>query len=235
MAFHYIFAALLTFAASAAEPAAATGAWEQIHEDGTVSTLIVSDKHFSVAHYDRDPATFLSTRGGSWSVGEDGALRLNWEFSTDQPEIIGTTHSPSFRLDDDTMFVDDHTWKRIDHGAPGALDGAWLMTGRKRDGEIRTRMPGARRTMKILSGTRFQWIAYNVETKEFFGTGGGTYTTEDCKYTENIEFFSRDNATVGKSLEFRYDLVDGVWHHDGKSSKGDPMYEVWSPRSKVGI
>ena len=235
MAFHLIFAALFSFAGAVAAPATATGAWEQVHDDGTVSTLIMTDQHFSIAHYDREPATFLSTRGGSWSVDGAGALRLTWEFSTDDPAIIGTTDTTSFRLDDDTMFVDDHTWKRIDHGVPGALDGAWVMTGRKREGEIQTRMPGARRTMKILSGTRFQWIAYNVETKEFFGTGGGTYTTKDGKYTEHIEFFSRDNAAVGKSLEFRYDLVDGVWHHDGKSSKGDPMYEVWSPRSKVGI
>ena len=84
--------------------------------------------------------------------------------------------------------------------------------------------------MKILSGTRFQWIAYNVETKQFMGTGGGTYTTVDGKYTENIEFFSRDDNRVGASLEFNYKLKEGKWHHSGKSSKGDPMYEVWSRR-----
>ena len=73
--------------------------------------------------------------------------------------------------------------------------------------------------MKILSGTRFQWIAYNVDTKEFFGTGGGTYTTVDGKYTENIEFFSRDATRVGASLTFDYSLPDGEWRHQGSSSK----------------
>ena len=83
--------------------------------------------------------------------------------------------------------------------------------------------------MKILSGTRFQWIAYNTETKEFLGTGGGTYTTDNGKYTENIEFFSRDDSRVGASLEFDYEVKDGKWHHKGESSKGDPIYEIWSP------
>jgi hypothetical protein len=90
--------------------------------------------------------------------------------------------------------------------------------------------------MKILSGTRFQWIAYNVETKEFFGTGGGTYTTVDGKYTENIEFFSRDQSRVGMSLGFDFSIMDdGGWRHSGKSSKGDPLDEIWTQREKLGI
>jgi len=88
-----------------------------------------------------------------------------------------------------------------------------------------------RKTMKILSGTRFQWIAYNTETKKFMGTGGGTYTTKDGKYSENIEFFSRDNSKAGLSLKFDYKLLDGKWHHKGFSSKGDPIHEIWSKRN----
>ncbi|MCK5105463.1 MAG: hypothetical protein KAR17_21715, partial [Cyclobacteriaceae bacterium] len=80
------------------------------------------------------------------------------------------------------------------------------------------------------SGTRFQWIAYNSETKEFMGTGGGTFTTKDGKYIENIDFFSRDNSRVGASLEFEYELKGNDWHHKGFSSRGDPIYEIWSLR-----
>ena len=109
------------------------------------------------------------------------------------------------------------------------------MTGRVRDGTTQTRTPGARRTMKLLSGTRFQWIAYNVETKEFFGSGGGTYTTADGTYIESIEFFSRDDSVSGRSLEFDYELVEGAWHHKGTSSKGDPMHEIWTTRKELGM
>lgn len=101
------------------------------------------------------------------------------------------------------------------------------------NGEISRRTPGVRKTMKILSGTRFQWIAYNTETKEFFGTGGGTYTTTNGKYVENIDFFSRDNSRVGASLQFDFVLEDGEWHHKGLSSKGDPIHEIWTPRERL--
>ncbi|MCH5689221.1 hypothetical protein LWM68_36260 [Niabella sp. W65] len=84
-----------------------------------------------------------------------------------------------------------------------------------------------RRTLKLLTATRFQWAAINVETGEFSGTGGGTYTFKDGKYTEHIEFFSRDSSRVGMSLTFDGRLEGGNWIHSGKSSKGDPIYEVW--------
>jgi hypothetical protein len=104
-----------------------------------------------------------------------------------------------------------------------------VITGRERDDEIRRSTPGARRTIKILSGGRFQWVAFNSETKEFSGSGGGTYTAENGKYTENITFFSRDNSRVGASLGFDYEVIDGEWHHSGLSSTGNPIYEIWTP------
>jgi hypothetical protein len=59
--------------------------------------------------------------------------------------------------------------------------------------------------------------------------GGGTYTAKDGKYIENITFFSRDDSRVGASLDFNYEVIDGEWHHSGLSSKGDPIYEIWTP------
>ena len=89
-----------------------------------------------------------------------------------------------------------------------------------------------RKTLKILAGGRFQWIAYDTSKKGFYGTGGGTFTALDGKYIENIEFFSRDSNTVGKSLEFNYEIKEGDWHHKGFSSKGDPKYEIWTKRKQ---
>lgn len=209
------------------------GGWETTNSDGTKGAAIFTDKYFSIAWYEKDK--FVSTKGGSWSQGDDGSLKLKFEFHTAEPELIGTEQTFSAAISGETLTAGETSWKRVDDGTPGALEGAWLMTGARREGEIRTRTPGARRTMKILSGTRFQWIAYNVETKQFSGTGGGTYTTRDGRYIENIEFFSRDDSRSGLSLDFRYSLVDGVWHHDGNNSRGEPMYEVWSTRESVGI
>lgn len=108
------------------------------------------------------------------------------------------------------------------------------MSGKKREGQTRSRdTNGLRKTMKILSVTRFQWIAYNTETKQFMGTGDETYTTLNGKYTKSIKFFSRDDSRVGANLKFDYQLMDGAWHYSGLSSKGQPIYKYGVLENKV--
>lgn len=213
------------------------GAW-QTDKLGHQTTMICSEKYFSVAGYDLESKQFVATHGGSYRI--DGQeLVTTIEFHSMNPELVGKAIRSQIQIKEGTLTVKDESdivsWKQIDDGTPGKLAGAWLITGRMRDGQMSKMTPGARRTMKILSGTRFQWIAYNVDTKEFSGTGGGTYTTENGKYTENIEFFSRDNSRVGQSLSFDFSLEGGNWQHKGKSSKGDPIDEVWTKREKIEL
>jgi hypothetical protein len=212
------------------------GAWEgyKTTEDGSKikSVVIFSDGYQVMTNYDATSGKFISTNGGSWSLDGDTMTEVV-EFDTKNPDRVGSEVSFKVHVNETTMGIVgiDMTMTRIDNGMPGKLQGAWLMSGRIRDGETQTRDTNRpRKTMKILSGTRFQWIAYNTETKEFKGTGGGTYTTHDGEYTENIKFFSRDDTRVGASLKFNYELVDGHWHHSGLSSKGQPIHEIWSVR-----
>ncbi|MFH4968387.1 membrane or secreted protein [Gaetbulibacter sp. M240] len=212
------------------------GAWESYHTsengDKLKSIVIFSEGYQVISTYDSITGKFISTEGGTWKLSGD-TMTETAEFDSMHPERVGTEVSFQVFLNDSIMGIVgwDRKFKRIDNGEPGKLNGAWLMSGRVKDGQTQmndTSRP--RKTMKILSGTRFQWIAYNTETKQFMGTGGGTYTTTNSEYTENIEFFSRDDSRVGASLKFEFDLVDGNWHHSGLSSKGDPIYEIWSKR-----
>jgi len=212
------------------------GAWEGLHitteGEQIRSVVIFSDRYQVITNYDAVTGKFISTNGGTWTL-EGDTMTEEVEFDTENPDRVGTEVSFKVHINKSTMGIvgSDMEMTRIDNGEPGELQGAWLMSGRIRDGETQTRDTNRpRKTMKILSGTRFQWIAYNTETKEFKGTGGGTYTTEDGKYSENIEFFSRDDSRAGVSLSFNYELIDGKWHHSGLSSKGKPIYEIWSVR-----
>ncbi|WP_420576485.1 membrane or secreted protein [Ekhidna sp.] len=213
------------------------GAWEWIEtrEDGQKVKGVVTftENYQAAAWFDAETGAFIETNGGLWKL-EGNTMTEVPEFHTKDTSLVGKAVSFDIEFDgnDKMRIVGSVNWaSRVDAGQPGDLAGAWLMSGRKRNGEIQERDTNRpRKTMKILSGTRFQWIAYNAETKQFMGTGGGTYTTVDGKYTENIEFFSRDDSRVGMSLEFNYELKDETWHHSGKSSKGDPMYEIWSRR-----
>lgn len=196
--------------------------------------LLFSNQYFSWTVYFADTGAFVSTKGGSWSL-ENNKLTLNYEFNTDDTSTVGTTEMIKVALKNNTLELKGQlaAWQSIDQGKSTPINGSWLISGRKRNGELRkTNTDRPRKTMKILTGSRFQWIAYNVETKAFSGTGGGSYTAENGKYTENIEFFSRDNSRVGASLQFDFEVKDGDWIHSGKSSKGTPLYEIWSKRVK---
>ena len=203
------------------------GSWS-IEEEGIITHLIVAEGYFSISEY--TTTEFLRTYGGSWDINASGWLVLGMEFDSKNPDMVKKIVNKPFEIVDENLTLDKKVWKRVDDGSPGQLGGAWYISARMRNGEMRERKLGSRITMKILSGARFQWIAYNIDTTEFLGTGGGTYTSEDGVYTENIEFFSRNQDRVGASLKFKFDLKDGNWHHSGKSSKGTDIYEVWSLR-----
>ncbi len=213
------------------------GSWKLIEKDGEVVNdreviKIIQDNYFALGSKEIGSNKFLGAAGGEFSVEGETLTEIR-DFDTYDKSEIGVTHEYNIIWqNDDKIEISDgleiKIWERVSP-KHDELTRTWVITGRERDGKMNTMMPGDRRTVKILSGNRFQWIAFNSGSKEFMGTGGGTYTTEDGKYTENIEFFSRDNSRVGASLEFEYEVKDGQWHHKGKSSKGDNIYEIWSP------
>jgi hypothetical protein len=166
-----------------------------------------------------DPPEFILTRGGFYSK-EGEAFIVNFEFNS------------NFEKDGIKQLVMNRSkdWTKTSKKTMD-LSGKWLMAGRMTDqGQQRRDISRPRKTMKFLLDGYFQWIAFNTETLDFFGSGGGYYTTENGKYTEHIEYFSRDNSRVGAVLPFEYSLKGSDWHHQGFSSKGDPMHEIWSLR-----
>jgi hypothetical protein len=212
------------------------GAWQAQEESDSGSVLqhviTITDGFFSEVVYIAEPPRFLYTIGGRWQAN---ASTISWdiEYHSQDSASVGSSTSFEYNVKNEQIEAAGLIWSKVDDGTPGDLNGAWLITGRERNGELRRRTPGERKTMKILSGTRFQWIAYHTGTGAFFGTGGGSYTTIDGNYTENIEFFSRDNSRVGASLQFDYQLDAGEWFHSGLSSKGERLMEIWSPRAMV--
>lgn len=238
----YLFLPLLMFIGWA-NAQSLKGAWKLVNQNGKAVTdqefiKIYQDNYFSFGIKNISDNHFIGAGGGPFSY-QDGKYSETLDFFTLDSLQVGS--STPFKLEwtqgklvltantKKGMLIE--TWEKISD-SKDALTGNWVITGRKRDGEIARSTPGARRTVKILSGGRFQWIAFNSETKEFSGTGGGTYTAIDGKYVENISFFSRDDSRVGASLGFDFQVIDGEWHHSGMSSTGSPIYEIWTPYSR---
>lgn len=196
---------------------------------------IMEDGYFSVAYYDEAGKKFLGTYGGTYKVSR-GKISMKYEFNTFDSTAVGKTATGAYSILNDKLGIEGikgpratETWQKIPvRKEASPLAGAWRIRARAdQEGKMSPMNPGPRKTIKMLSGNRFQWIAFNSETADFFGTGGGTYTTENGKYSENIEFFSRDSSRVGQQLSFDFDVKEGDWHHSGLSSTGNRINEVW--------
>ena len=206
-----------------------TGAWTR-NLDTAVQYLTVVDNYFTVATFNLQEKKFISTRGGT-AIVEKGKMSGTIEFNTVDRTEVKSSYSYDVKIKENTLMLplerNSKKWLKVDE-ATESLAGNWRITGREQAGTMTPIKPAARKTIKILSGTRFQWAAINMETGEFFGTGGGHYTFKDGAYTEHIEFFSRDASRVGASLSFKAEINNGEWHHSGLSSKGEKIHEVWS-------
>jgi hypothetical protein len=210
------------------------GAWGWGPENNR-TVMINTGKVFSVANYDVPGKKFISSYGGTWRL-EGNKIIKKIEWNSKDSTQVGKEIAEQVELSANKMI--DHnkqTWNRLDDGKPGALMGAWVITGNYNNDVVSKRANPffPRRTMKVLSGKYFHWIAYNVNSKTFMNAGGGTYTANNGKYTENIEFFTKTPGSIGKSLVFDYSFVNGDWRHKGQKSIGGALDECWSKRETL--
>jgi len=214
-----------------AQPSNINGAWE-FQEGENRHLLLVQDSiYFYTVHQGKE---FMMSQGGKVSITGDKLSGTVW-FNTSDSLNVGQDFEFPFTVSGKQLSITapevQLNFTNIDDGkAP--LAGVWRITGRKEENGkiVPVHQTGTRHTYKLLTGTKFQWVAIDPAKKQFSGTGGGSYTFKDGKYTENIEFFSRDNTRVGASLTFDGKLENGDWHHSGLSSKGAKIYEVWSKK-----
>lgn len=186
--------------------------------------ILITDGYLTHSTYSNN--TYKGTKGGTYTLDKNN-LNLIIEFDDKIPENVGNKASKGIKIDKKSLQLDGLTFQKQTTKSQG-LDGLWRITGRKGNESMQTIQRGDRKTIKILVDGYFQWIAINPAEKGFYGTGGGSYSFQNGTYQENILFFSRDNSRVGASLNFEGKIEDSQWHHSGKSSKGDPIYEIWS-------
>lgn len=206
---------------------------EKNAEETRIHELKIDADYFVHSIYKESPAEFIKTYGGYYTISDD-RMKVTFEFNSDYGNDNKRSAEIPFQVQQGALILDmgpKMTFKAAANN-PQVLDGKWLFGGRVTDqGEERVdNSDKPRKTMKFLMNGYFQWIAFNTETMEFVGTGGGTYKTENGKYTESIQYFSRDNSRVGANLSFNFEVRNNDWYQNGKSSKGDPIHEIWVRR-----
>lgn len=206
------------------------GSWE-LQQDSLLHLVLVSSQYYTYTVFSESSKTFVHTEGGRWrTFAESPVVETITEFNASditqvKEKAIDTFFLKKFHKGVAQPF-DISRWKHSSNGS-GPLDANWRISEREQNGSMQTIPEGSRKTIKILVGTWFQWAAINTATGEFFGTGGGTFSYSPGSYTETIRFFSRNNSKVGIKLEFSDTISNGKWDHRGKSSKGDPIHEIW--------
>lgn len=214
------------------------GAWEISSFNGESlghrGVLLIEAPYAFYTEFDLEEKKFVGSRGGTIEIIAN-RLFFNTEFDTWSEDQIGqkiemtadlkANHvTLSYKVADMSNAM---VFNRIDDGTSD-LAGAWRITDRMQNGAMQAMQLGARKTIKMITGTRFQWVAFNPEMRQFSGTGGGKVTLEDGKYIEEIEFFSRNSERVGAVLTFNYKVNENKWEHSGLSSSGEPIKEIWT-------
>lgn len=227
-----VFILLILPLISLGQQASMKGAWGLENSFGQ-TVLLITDQVFSLTQYNFNEKKFISAEGGTWR-SEGNEIWLAYDWSSKDTSKVGKEIKVSISFSSDRLNLGlvDQPLKKLDQGKPGALQGEWIISGNYTNDVVSKRSSPffPRRTMKILTGNHFQWIAFNVKTKEFFGTGGGTYTAVEGKYVESIQFFTKAVTSIGKRVEFDYSFLDGDWRHKGQKSTGGPLDECWTPR-----
>jgi hypothetical protein len=220
-----IIVAIITFATQAQR---LTGAWELKTGKNEV-VILATENYLTYTTYSSTSKTFTQTWGGPYKF-ENGKATIDIEFSSINADEVGDKKSVKMRIvGNEFLKISTLNFRRIDNSDETPLAGGWRISQRATPtGEMQPMKLGVRKTLKIMTGSHFQWIAMNTETGVLSGTGGGTYTLENDIYTEQIEFFSKDGSRVGASLLFNAEVSETEWKHSGKSSKGQPIKEIWS-------
>ena len=208
------------------------GAWKSQEPTGSTSILVVADNYLAIASFSLLNKYFERSEGGPFTISGN-KMTYTPEFNSSDTSKIGIPIVFTITRKDNVLTLlheEAMVWMLVDNAGNLPMAGAWQITERAQssDGQlIKIHQQGTRKTLKLLSGTRFQWFAIDPAVKAFYATGGGTYTAQNGKYTENIQFFSKDNNRVGSTLMFDWKLENGRWDHSGKSSDGKPIHEVW--------
>lgn len=212
------------------------GAWEKKDASGNITTLICTEKYLMFASYSISGKKYLKSGGGPYQLSSANGTEImsfTRDFNTEDSTKVGLTIANDYTLSGEKLVVPSGplqgSWDKVKEpkGAT-VLTAVWRIISREgADGKMVKMMKGSRKTIKILSGSHFQWAAIDTDTKIFSGTGGGTYALKDGKYVETLDFFSKDNNRVGKNLSFSYTLNGKEWEHTGVSSTGSRVHEIW--------
>lgn len=214
------------------------GAWRLIEEDGnrvnSETIKLYSNSYFTYSTFDKASGGFIEAGGGTYFY-EVFSYTENIEIDSNEPKHSGVTLPYKAILSEKLLTLTNlrsgktQLWEKFDEATDYEMATCWRIHEKRDEGDEHWRRIeySPRKTIKMITNNRYQVLALNSKTGEFIGSSGGTWSKDKISYTENIEYFSKNQNNVGKSLKFNRKIVDGLWHHTGKQTNGLLMMEKW--------
>jgi len=111
----------------------------------------------------------------------------------------------------------------------GKLEGTWELVSYKYvEGAPFKDVIKDQRVIKLMTGSHFVWVSYDLRKKKPTSVGGGRYSLEGDTYTEELDFADkRAEDLVGKRQLFKAKIEGDVWLHSGALSSGLKIEEIW--------
>ncbi len=214
------------------------GAWRLVEENGEPvkheAIKLFSNSYFTYAAYHKNTGEFIEAKGGTYTLN-NLSYKEHLEIDSNEPQHSGQTVAYKNTLEGNKLTLldlatgDTQVWQRFDEGDNYQMTYCWRIHKKKDEGDTdwRTIEYRPRKTLKMITNKRYQVLALNSETGQFVGSSGGAWSSEGDTYVEHVEFFSKDQSNVGRSLKFNRSFEDGLWFHTGKTTKGEEMMEYW--------
>lgn len=214
------------------------GAWRLIEKaEQPVTNEVIklySNSYFTYASYEKDTGKFIEAGGGRYMY-EFFNYREHYDIDSTKPERSGTTTNYKAVLEGDKLSITNlktgrvEVWEKFDEANNFEMTTCWRIHEKQDEGDSDWRRIeyGPRKTLKMITNNRYQVLALNSETGKFVSSSGGTWSGENSTYTEQVEFFSKNQENVGRSLKFNRKYEYGLWYHTGRDTQGKVMMEKW--------
>lgn len=214
------------------------GAWRltEVNNEPVEHEVIklYSNSYFTSAAYHKSSGEFIEAKGGTYSL-DHLSYKEHLEIDSTEPEHSGTTVNHVAELNNGSLtIINLHTgvkeqWAKFDDADNYQMTTCWRIHKKLDEGDTdwRTIEYAPRKTLKMVTNSRYQVLALNSKTGQFVGSSGGNWSSNENTYTENVEFFSKDQSNAGRSLKFDRKFENGLWLHSGKDTKGKLMKEKW--------
>ena len=178
----------------------------------STDVVVIFTPSYQVAvWYEPESGELVHTNGGTWSrIGS--RVTETVEFDSDRPERAGSSVSFDIELSEENLSIvgSEMQLTRIEGGGTALLEGAWEVV-EVYENDAWSPADSEAKRVRLMSGSRFQFIEYNPETGKISNTRGGMYSLDRRDYVESVAFDTSKEGAPEQQVRFSVEREQDTW------------------------